>query len=254
MGTWGTGILDDDLARDVYDGYVAAAGEGRTPATIVRVLRDAHAGELIDPAQDTVFWLGIAHAQRDLGRVQREIHDRVEHIVRAQVGLEPWLEAGAAEAGRRKAVLTRFLATLSRPAPKRASKRTATATAETVDFEVGDCLSIQLADGRYAAAVVTRDKRASTAPSHILTFVDTGGEAPSAAVFDPPRWLVLAPTEFPGLAVKFEVYAEGLARQRARYRVVARIALDTVPAPLVLKTATWATLWRVAADALVLTR
>jgi hypothetical protein len=34
--------------------------------------------------------------------------------------------------------------------------------------------------------------------------------------------------------------------------VITRIALDTVPEPLVLRVATWATLWRVAASALEL--
>lgn len=258
MGTWGTGILDDDLARDVYDAYVSGAEQGAPPTTIVTNLRATHGGELTDSAADSVFWLAVASAQRDLGHVQRDVHERVEHIVRAQVGLEPWVEAGAAEAGRRKAVLTRFLASLSRPVGKgtarRTAKRTAPRATETVDFEVGDCLSIALDDGRFAAAIVTRDKRASTAPSHILTFVDLGAEVPTMVVFDPPRWLVLAPKEFPGLAVKFEVYAEGLARHRSRYQVLAQIALDTVPEPLVLKSATWATLWKVAADALTLTR
>jgi hypothetical protein len=254
MGTWGTGILDDDLARDVYDAYVVGAEQGKTPTAILRALRRTHSSELTDPAQDAVFWLALAHAQRDLGGVHRDVHERVDHIVRTQVGLEPWLEIGAVEAGRRKAVLTRFLASLSRPgSSKRPTKRSAKAANELVDFEVGDCLSIALEDGRFAGAIVTRDKRASTAPSHILTLVDANGPAPpSETLFDPPRWLVLAPAEFPGLAVKFEVYAEGLARHRARYRVITRIALGTVPEPLVLRVATWATLWRVAASALVL--
>ena len=200
MGTWGTGILDDDLARDVYDAYVAGAELGKTPAAIVRTLRRTHAGELTDPAQDAVFWLALAHAQRDLGGVHRDVHERVVHIVRAQVGIEPWLEIGAVEAGRRKAVLTRFLASLSRPgSSKQPSKRSTKAANEAVDYEVGDCLSIALEDGRFAAAIVTREKRASTAPSHILTLIDAIGSAPpSATVFDPPRWLVLAPVEFPG--------------------------------------------------------
>lgn len=254
MGTWGTGILDDDLARDVHDAYCAAVERGGVPATIIDALRRIHAAELTEPGPDAVFWLAVAQAQRDLGAVQRDVHDRVEHIVRARVGLEAWEEAGAAEAGRRKAVLTRFLASLSRPAaPKRPARRAAKPTAETVDFEVGDCLSIELEDGRYAAAIVTRDKRASTAPSHILTFVDAVGELPPPPVFDPPRWLMPAPTQFPGLAVKFEVYAEGLARHRARYQVRARVTLDTVPEPLVLRPATWANLWKVAADALTIT-
>jgi hypothetical protein len=257
MGTWGAGILDDDLARDVYDVYVSKVGEGTAAAAVIEDLRAAHAAELTDAVQDGVFWLAVACAQRDLGEVQRGVRDRVEQIVRSEAGLEPWLEAGAAEAGRRKAVLTRFLETLSRPASSAARKRAtrgATPTKETVDFEVGDCLSIALADGRFAAAVVTRDKRTSTAPSHILTFVNAGEDVPGIALFSPPQWLVLAPRAFPGLAVKFEVYAEGLTRHRRRYQVLTRVALDAVPEPLVLKSATWATLWKVAGSALTITR
>lgn len=254
MGTWGTGILDDDLARDVYDAYLAAAHQGTAPPAIVEAVRQMHASELADPDQDAVFWLAAAHAQRDLGDLRPDVRSRVEHIVGAGVGLEPWRAAGPAELRRRKAVLTRFLASLSRPSPKRTAKRSAKAPEESVDLEVGDCLAIELADGHVAAAIVTRDKRASTAPSHILTFVEAGREVLDTTVFDPPRWLVLAPKEYPGLAVKFEVHAEGFARHCRRYRVVTRVALDAVPEPLVLKNATWATLWKVAGDALTLTR
>lgn len=38
MGTWGSGILDDDFARDVYDRYMDAHGEGVNPESIVGML------------------------------------------------------------------------------------------------------------------------------------------------------------------------------------------------------------------------
>lgn len=147
MGIWGTGILQDDFAQDLYDQYVNAAARGDAPEVIIEGLRVAHAGELSADDADAVFWLAVAQAQRDARALQPEVLRRVTEIVERGIGLEPWAEAGGGELGRRKSVLTRFLKSLTCPAAPSAAARGANAPATLPDFGRGDCLSVELPDG-----------------------------------------------------------------------------------------------------------
>lgn len=253
MGTWGTGILQDDFAQDVYDQYVDGVARGGTPDAIIDALRTAHAGELAAADVEAVFWLAVAHAQRDSASLQPDVVRRVTTIVEQGIGLEPWAEAGGGEVGRRKSVLTRFLKTLSRTSsPPAAASTPAAATPAT--FAVGDCLSVQLPDGRVAGVVVTRLNDHPSAPSHIVSVADVADPtAADARAFSPLRWHIPAPDQHPDKVVKFQVFSEGLARSRKRYRVVCRIDPGRVPEPLVMKLANWGTLWKKLPDALVLT-
>jgi hypothetical protein len=252
MGTWGTGILQDDFAQDVYDRYVDRAARGVAPQAIIDALRVTHAGELASSDADAVFWLAVAHAQRDSASLQPDVVGRVTAIVEQGIGLEPWAELGGGEVGRRKSVLTRFLRTLTRPAPAGPGVPAASSTVDvTPAFDLGDCLSVRLPDGGYAGVVVTRRNDHPSAPSLIVSVADVAGPtAPEADAFSPLRWQRLAPGPHPDKVVKFQVFSEGLARSRKRYQVVCRIDPGRVPEPLVLKLANWGTLWRKLPDAL----
>jgi hypothetical protein len=246
MGTWGAGILDDDFARDVYDAYLDAVRAGQAPAVAIAAVRSRFATEMADPDEESVGWLALARAQRELGAVDADLLARVRAIVEGGVGLERWREAGPDALRQRKAVLTRFLRELAKPARPAPARHAGTPAApQRVPFEVGDCLAIDCADGRIEAAVVTRRNVSPSTTSHILTVVNVpAGETPSPAHFAPPRWRPVHP-ERPDLAVKLQVYDPGWPRQRKRYRVVCRIDPGEVPQPLTLRLATWANLWKI---------
>ena len=67
MGTWGAGILEDDLARDVYDAYLDEFDGGRGDAEIVAQLSKRFADSLACPDEGPVFWLAVAHGQWECG-------------------------------------------------------------------------------------------------------------------------------------------------------------------------------------------
>ena len=213
MGTWGTGILEDDLARDIYDQYLDAVDDGLTVEAIVGRLEAAHLADP-QPGEDATFWLAVAQAQRDLGTLRPEVVQRVTDIVRSGRGLDAWAEAGAADLGRRKAALTRFLTSLSQPRPRTRPKRPSPA-ATPPPFEVGDLVAVALADGRHVGVVVTRALPHPKVPSLIVSVADViQANVPDATAFAPLRWFILAPDQFPNLVVKFQVYADGYERHQ----------------------------------------
>lgn len=254
MGTWGYGILQDDFAQDICDQYARAAAEGHSPDAIIAGLRTAHEAELAQVDVEAVFWLAIAHAQRDAAALQPDVVRRVTAMVDQGIGLGPWADAGIGELGRRKSALTRFLKSLAAARRPRVAPRRPATTPALPAFDVGDCLSVQLPDGTFCGVVVTRNKLDSTAPSLVVSVADARGPAPlDEKAFSPLKWLVLVPQQHPNLVVKYEVFAAGLASNRKRYRVVCRVRLDTVPEPLTFRLATWATLWKKLPDTLVVT-
>ena len=201
MGTWGTGILDDDFARDVYDRYEDASGSGQPAEAIVKALVGEFAEQIADPDEGPVFWLALARAQWDYATVDKSVSARVEEIISKGLGLARWEEAGAKELSRRKTALAKFATTIA--TPRKTRKRIARPA--DIPFAVGGCLAIDLGDGYFGAAVVTRHNPGRSA-SHILSIVDFHGhEPPVAATFNPPSWLAV--TKDPTLTiVKYQLY------------------------------------------------
>jgi hypothetical protein len=239
VGTWGAGILDDDLARDVHDRYLGAHGAGSAPDAIVPAILEAFAAAAADADEGPIVWLAIAHAQRQCGHRDPAVIARVQEIVAGGLGLARWKEAGRDQLARRRSVLTRFVGTLVRPAKPKPVPR----PAATVPFTVGDCLAIDLGDGRYGGAVVTKYSPGASS-SHILSVLDfLAPSPPEPAVFAPPSWL--RATDRPPLTiVKYCVYADGYRRHGGKYRVVSHIELDEIPPPLTLGLANWGNVWR----------
>jgi hypothetical protein len=81
MGTWGTGILEDDFTRDVYDRYAAARGAGKSDDEAVRQLRSKCQADAADPDHGPLFWLAIAHAQWDVDQVIPDVLTQVDDII-----------------------------------------------------------------------------------------------------------------------------------------------------------------------------
>jgi hypothetical protein len=239
MGTWGSGILDDDTARDVYDRYLEAHRTGKNGDAIVRALCKEFARVVSDPDEGPVFWLAVAQAQWDSSAVTTDVRERVEEILAKGLGLSRWADEGAAQLKARQAAVSRFARKIrtprkriTRPAPEPAA----------VPFEVGDCLAIELADGRFGAGVITKHL-AGTSPSDIVSIVAYHeDEPPAAGRFNPPSWIPV--TETPELTIlKYQLYADGYRRHRNRYRVVCRIELGVVPPPLTLRLGNWGNFW-----------
>ena len=62
MGTWGTGMYDDDTALDIKQEYQALLAYGVPEEEAFKLLKTEYAG-----VNDSVFWLVIASIQQKYG-------------------------------------------------------------------------------------------------------------------------------------------------------------------------------------------
>jgi hypothetical protein len=117
MGTWGTGIFDDDTTCDVRIQYRMAIRAGVPgPQATQEILRDYTSGP--DPFDHHGrVWLGLAATQSQLGRLEPRVKARALEIIDSGTDLAAWGEADAATRRRRRAVLGRLRRRLLGPQP-----------------------------------------------------------------------------------------------------------------------------------------
>lgn len=149
MGTWGHKILDDDFAQDVASSYFQHLYEGAGAQEATDKVIEEY-GDL-DRDERTVFWLALASAQLDYGRLAQAVKTEALRVITSGEDLEKW--NGDKRRARVLADLERKLRGPSKP-PKKLRKTPPT-------LREGDVFRLPLDDGRYAfGRVLTRTERA----------------------------------------------------------------------------------------------
>lgn len=128
MGTWGTAIFSDDLAADVRDAWRGLIGDGLPPDDATGRMLTDFAASVHDPDERGVFWLALAVAQWQTGRLADTVRDTAVEIIDSGVDLDRWPTTGERTA--RTKVLAKARAQLlsPQPAPKRLPKPVRSAT------------------------------------------------------------------------------------------------------------------------------
>jgi hypothetical protein len=175
VGRWGQGIFHDDLAADVRGAWEAALADGleteEATASVIRSLRPPRAVRRSFPAEEKVFWLALAAAQSERGRLEPEVRERALAIIDDGGDLDQpeLVEAGRAAVSRRRRALEQLAAKLRGPQPKpsrprRPRPRSERRRGKRPDYpfepksntwlEPGQFWGVPLSDGRYACGRV----------------------------------------------------------------------------------------------------
>ena len=113
MGTWGTGIFDNDVALDVQDTFEDALSEGLDVSTASRYILEKFSKEVADSDDGPVVYLALAALQLGQESVQPEIKEKAMSIITSGQDLDRWKEAGADTLAERKQVLEQLKTRLS---------------------------------------------------------------------------------------------------------------------------------------------
>lgn len=117
MSAWGTDILEDDVAADVYADYRNKLDAGMKPADIRVALEEEFANVLEDKDDAPSFWLALAKAQWECKRLQPDVFAKASEIVKTGADLGRWEEAGEMALKERKQALERFLGSIAAAPP-----------------------------------------------------------------------------------------------------------------------------------------
>ncbi len=180
MGAWGTAIFSDDDACDVRDGYRQLVTDGLTgPEATNRLLLEWK--ELLDDEDDgPVFWLSLAAAQWQFGRLEARVKARALKIITDGSSLGRWSEEGGAAALRqRKAVLEKLGARLRSPQPS--AKRFRKPRENASSWLVGEVLAYRLRPLKIVLLHIVNPGRGSLDRAPIFAALDWIGKTPPPA-------------------------------------------------------------------------
>ena len=113
MGTWGTGIFDNDTAGDLRDAFEDELAIVANVVTATENVLTKFASDLDDVDYGPVIYLALAALQLEQDALQQDMRKRALEIIDSGEGLDGWEEAGPLKVQERQQVLKDFRAQLS---------------------------------------------------------------------------------------------------------------------------------------------
>lgn len=148
MGVIGPDILDDDFAADAHAEFLGLMEDGISPRRAVRrMVKEASLDD--DPYLACPFWLGLALAQVESGRLTRRVRKKALHIIDSGMDLAIWESDSPGDVADRRAVLAELREQITGPQirPTRMSRP----PKDGLDWEAGDVFAYRLRSGRWTA-------------------------------------------------------------------------------------------------------
>jgi hypothetical protein len=181
MGSWGTAIFSNDVAADVRADWREGILDRIPPEELTAKLVNSYAAQADDPDDCVVFWLALAAAQHETGRLGPDVRETALDILDRGGDVARWEEEDPGLAKQRKQVLDRLRVKLAGPQP--APKRLKRPVPHGVAFNVGDAVMLQSPGGKRAIVVVVGHKpgwpRGTENPVVELLLWEDTGELPT---------------------------------------------------------------------------
>jgi len=144
MGTWGIGIMDNDLAQDVKDAFEDALAETGSTLRAARRVRRQYQEDLDEFDEYPDLVLALAWLLSARGRADKALFGETVKVIREGLSLRRWEDSPEYEERRQKE--QEFLEVLEgrapHPEPYKRPRR--------IRVKVGDIFEIALSDGRKA--------------------------------------------------------------------------------------------------------
>lgn len=115
MGTWGTGIFENDWAADIRDDYNIALKYSTDDEDALRIFIEEHKEELDDTDDGPITWLVLAQSMWKKGRLTEYVYEKAKQA--AADDLKNWEYTSPKDYEKRRKNLDKFIAALSEPQP-----------------------------------------------------------------------------------------------------------------------------------------
>ena len=152
MGTWGVAVFSDDVAMDVRGDWREAILGGADAEAATEAIKADYAQHIADEDDSIIFWLALALAQMESGRLLDDVRDRAVAIIDAGGDIERWREESESLARQRGKVLDRLRVKLVGPQPSPKRIRRSLSDAAILDpndvptFDSGDVVLVRHPD------------------------------------------------------------------------------------------------------------
>jgi hypothetical protein len=177
MGTWGTGLFSNDMARDIRDFYRERIEDGVEDTQATRLTVEKFRSYLDDPEDGAGLLIALAVTQSKIGRLDPNIRDQALAAIAGGADLATWEQENPKLLRKRREVIDQARAQLTgvQPAPKRLRPP----PRPSCGLVAGDILALTIPNGVALLRVVriNSHRRGETPYLERLDF--NGSEVPS---------------------------------------------------------------------------
>ena len=190
MGAWGYGIRQDDFVCDIIGEFEDLLKAGKSLREVTEAVSSKFAPAMKDADDGPLLSIALADVQWTYGQLDPQILNCVKEDLESGRSLAAWAEEQRGLA-RRRAALEKFISKIGQP--NRRPKKLPKTIIRAPKFRPGDCLSIRLSNGQYAAALVLAADHSSVEyGTNLVGVLDyLSPEKPTIEVFRKRKWLVL---------------------------------------------------------------
>ena len=142
MGTWGTGLYQDDTTCDIKDDYITYLQIGMTNEEATRRIIDENDWCFEDEEEGALLWFALADTQWKYGRLLDEVKQKAIECIDSGVDLEKWREEDEKLCEKRKKVLEALKERLNSEQPP--EKKVSKIKFYRAYWKVGDILLYQI--------------------------------------------------------------------------------------------------------------
>ncbi|PKB42493.1 hypothetical protein AX016_0660 [Cellulophaga sp. RHA19] len=155
MGTFGTGILDNDTSREVYNKFVEHLENGLAiPKVVDEINSQFKEYKKGDSKTDFIFALGLALWENC--SLDQKTLTEIKKYIELGVDIDIWgkLEGSEEDIKQRKKELKKFLKKIEVPRKNPLKKQKKITIYKPPIFKTGDCVCFKLSNGNYSGGIV----------------------------------------------------------------------------------------------------
>jgi hypothetical protein len=236
MSIDGEGILESDLAHDVYNEILDLYDVGLDYPQIQERI-STYEDSSMDDLDLEIYLTAAAKAYWETGLLTAELLARVQAVIESEKGLELWREAGGTEqdCAARKRVLDRFLKQITVPKAKPRPRKKYAKIKDKL-FQVGDCLLLRDGDRTHKGIVCQINEYRGDCDYAILVLED--GTEPNVPSFKRANFVgrrIPCSSAIPGVSgERGFIYGPSVLRPEHRmilregivFEIIGRVSLD----------------------------
>jgi hypothetical protein len=167
MGTWGTGILQNDTTVDVWTEFKELYNSGHALKEIRQHLEKEYQPNKFQEYYSEI-WTGIAYGQWMCGELEAYTLEKVQAATN-----DKWMSLWAEDKKqlqKRIKVLSEFIIKIQTPRPIPLKRKRV--VIRQCFFKTGDIISIEINDHQFAGAIVTKHHDYGNNGEHRIVFTD----------------------------------------------------------------------------------
>jgi hypothetical protein len=222
MGTWGTGITSSDTFKDIYHDFYDLYNKEYELSYICTELENRYESVISDEDEANEFFIAMAKAKWECGVLDKELLNKIKEIIDSGSEIKRWTKLGATRSDleKRENAINVFYSKLLEinEKPKRPKK----IKLRDSIFKKGDCLSIDLQNGKYGASIVLTEQKNSRYGLNLLLGLDYySTETPKPEDFKNGYCLILSKQPYLQYC-----YAKNYKKAKFKYDIIDNIKIQ----------------------------